>query len=47
MVDAGFLASMGSEDRPLLLEICDRVSTDAAAREAVQALMHEFKWVAS
>ncbi|KAF7299457.1 Kinase-like protein [Mycena indigotica] len=38
-----FLASMGSEDRPLVLDMCDRASTDTAAREAVKALMHEFK----
>ncbi|KAJ7731570.1 hypothetical protein DFH07DRAFT_151335 [Mycena maculata] len=38
-----FLASMGSEDRPLILEVCDRASTDATAREAIRALMHEFK----
>ncbi|KAF7296705.1 Kinase-like protein [Mycena chlorophos] len=38
-----FLASMGSEDRPLVLDMCDRASTDGAAREAVKALMHEFK----
>ncbi|KAF7329372.1 Kinase-like protein [Mycena kentingensis (nom. inval.)] len=38
-----FLASMGSEDRHLVLDMCDRASTEAAAREAVRALMHEFK----
>ncbi|KAJ6480431.1 kinase-like domain-containing protein [Mycena sanguinolenta] len=38
-----FLASMGSEDRPLILEVCDRASTAANAREAIKALMHEFK----
>ncbi|KAJ6568062.1 hypothetical protein DFH09DRAFT_438539 [Mycena vulgaris] len=38
-----FLASMGSEDRPLILEVCDRASTDSTAREAIRALMHEFK----
>ncbi|KAJ7495403.1 hypothetical protein FB451DRAFT_366011 [Mycena latifolia] len=38
-----FLASMGSEDRPLILEVCDRASTDVTAREAIRALMHEFK----
>ncbi|KAJ7266466.1 hypothetical protein B0H12DRAFT_161913 [Mycena haematopus] len=38
-----FLTSMGSEDRPLILEVCDRASTAANAREAIKALMHEFK----
>ncbi|KAK7032682.1 kinase-like protein [Favolaschia claudopus] len=38
-----FLNSMGAEDRPLILEVCDRASTDATAREAIKALMHEFK----
>ncbi|KAF7378185.1 Kinase-like protein [Mycena sanguinolenta] len=38
-----FLASMGSEDRLLILEVCDRASTAANAREAIKALMHEFK----
>ncbi|KAJ7144138.1 hypothetical protein C8R44DRAFT_142984 [Mycena epipterygia] len=38
-----FLASMGSEDRPLILEICDRTSSTSTAREAIRALMHEFK----
>ncbi|KAJ7865175.1 kinase-like domain-containing protein [Mycena olivaceomarginata] len=38
-----FLSAMGSEDRPLILEVCDRASTDANAREAIKALMHEFK----
>ncbi|KAJ7697232.1 kinase-like domain-containing protein [Mycena rosella] len=38
-----FLASMGSEDRPLILEVCDRVHLDTTAREAIRALMHEFK----
>ncbi|KAK6996818.1 kinase-like domain-containing protein [Favolaschia claudopus] len=38
-----FLNSMGAEDRPLILEVCDRASTDATAREAIKALMHELK----
>ncbi|KAJ7249862.1 hypothetical protein C8J57DRAFT_685206 [Mycena rebaudengoi] len=32
----------GTEDRLLILDVCDRTSTDATAREAVRALMHEF-----
>ncbi|KAJ7438286.1 hypothetical protein B0H11DRAFT_591816 [Mycena galericulata] len=38
-----FLSSMGSEDRPLILEVCDRASSNTTAREAIRALMHEFK----
>ncbi|KAJ7617180.1 kinase-like domain-containing protein [Roridomyces roridus] len=39
-----FLSSMGTDDdRPLILEVCDRVNSDATSREAVRALSHEFK----
>ncbi|KAF7342524.1 Kinase-like protein [Mycena venus] len=37
------LLQSSSEDRPLILEVCDRASTEATAREAIRALMHEFK----
>ncbi|KAK6996812.1 hypothetical protein R3P38DRAFT_1960632 [Favolaschia claudopus] len=37
------LNSRGAEDRPLILEVCDRASTDATAREAIKALMYELK----
>ncbi|KAK7032668.1 kinase-like domain-containing protein [Favolaschia claudopus] len=39
------LNSMGAEDRPLILEVCDRASTDATAREAIKTLMYELKSV--
>ena len=41
----GYLSATAAQDWPLLLEVSERASATAAAREAVRSLRREFKFV--
>ena len=40
----GFVTATASEDWTLLLEMCDRASTESGAKEAAKALKSELKY---
>ncbi|KAG9037628.1 hypothetical protein FRB95_004848 [Tulasnella sp. JGI-2019a] len=40
----GYVTATGSEDWTLLLDVCERASTESGAKEAAKALRNEFKY---